>query len=271
MKSQRQKQLELLQRRRAQKSSYHPVSNQSSEASESSHVSDALNASGHSFTHEENQDDVNVESETPKNLDEYETDFVIEDDENETIGVPNSMSVLPFEFSRYRSQTTKELFKYVIEWMVQNKINPAFPRNDEVYDAAFKKVNNEVAGLAASQLISPIWTLEFRRALEARPNMHVLTRPPGYFCDACNRKHPASFEIKFDGAPYALDTLEPIYVSDETDSDDSGDKNYGDTNENTSTENLDRDWNPIPSADTQFSVGRSVYYDDVCFFLTLSI
>ncbi|EDN03442.1 predicted protein [Histoplasma mississippiense (nom. inval.)] len=138
------------------------------------------------------------------------------------LGAPDELNDIPFEFTRHRYKRLRDHFKDVVEWMVHNKLNPAFPRDDVVYRVAFSKVNDEVMGLAGSQLISSAWNRDFRKALEARPGLNVTLYPisMGHSCDACNKtNHPASFDIKLDGKPYLLETLEPISDDDEEDDD----------------------------------------------------
>ena len=55
--------------------------------------------------------------------DEYDGDFIAEDDGDDALGAPEA---LPLEFSRYGSMKPRELFKFTVEWFVQQKINPAF-------------------------------------------------------------------------------------------------------------------------------------------------
>ena len=47
----------------------------------------------------------------------------------------------------------KEHFKDVVEWMVHNKVNPAFARNDPIYRQAFMKVDAEYKGYAQSKYV----------------------------------------------------------------------------------------------------------------------
>jgi hypothetical protein len=198
------------------------------------------------------EDGSDIESEIPEDLDGYEEDFVLQDDDSK-LGAPADLNDIPFEFTRHRYKRLKDHFKDVVEWMVHNKLNPAFPRNDAVYQVAFAKVKDEVTCLAGSQLISSAWNIDFKRALEARPEIEVTLYPitEGHSCDACNKtNHPASFDIRFDGKPYLLETLES--VSDD-DSDDSGEQTE---NSYTESGNVDRDGNPIPGSETHFYLGR---------------
>jgi len=90
----------------------------------------------------------------------------------------------------------KEHFKDAVEWMVHNKINPAFNRDDPLYVQAFKKLDTEYAGLAKSKFTSTQWTAEFTRAIEARPEclLRQVTAGEGFDfdgvpkCDACNHR-----------------------------------------------------------------------------------
>ncbi|OAX81809.1 hypothetical protein ACJ72_03851 [Emergomyces africanus] len=255
-KLKRQTQLEALRRRRAG-GKREVVSVEPSE--------DEWNAEQHehkSSSQEEDEDawinlddDSDIEPPIPEDLDKYEDDFVDQDEEG-ALGAPDELNDIPFEFTRHRYKRLRDHFKDVVEWMVHNKLNPAFPRDDVVYQVAFSKVKDEVMGLAGSQLISSAWNRDFRKALEARPGIDVSLYPLslGHTCDACNKtNHPASFDIKFDGKPYLLETLEPVSDddddsdSDELADDESGDREHG---------NIDREGNAIPDARTHFYLGR---------------
>ena len=59
---------------------------------------------------------------------EDEVDFIVSDDELS----PSHVAVeLPLQFSRYAKMKPAELFKYIVKWMVQKKINPAFAMGDD--------------------------------------------------------------------------------------------------------------------------------------------
>ena len=178
--------------------------------------------------------------------DEYDQDFIAEDEEGDTIGVP----ALPVQFSSIGRMKGKDLFKYVVEWMVQKKINPAFAIDDEVYNLAFRKLDDEVKGLAGSKFTSSAWTEQFTRALHARPAINIadisgISRSLlENHCDACNRSnHPATFDIQFLGKPYRESTLEEI-------SDDDSEE------ETEESQNYDSKGRPIPVEDVVFHVGR---------------
>lgn len=246
--------MEALRRRRAGEKTQEASAPQPSKSSENSESEES----------EESEDDEeylankdsDVESAVPEDLDEYEDDFVVQNDDAE-LGAPAELQQsLPFEFSRHRYKRLQEHFKDVIEWMVHNKLNPAFSRNDQVYQVAFSKVKDEVTGLAGSQLVSSVWNVDFRRSLEARPGIGITSYPisDGHACDACNRsKHPASYDIRFDGKPYSMETLEPI--SDDDDSEEtSGDSD--DEEEEKGSGNVDREGYEIPDSSKHFYLGR---------------
>lgn len=152
-------------------------------------------------------------------------DFIVED-ADEPLGGPGEGFSLPIEFSSWRYKKPAELFKFAVEWMVKKKISPAFKSNDEIYKLTFRKLDDELQGIANSRS-SAAWTAAFIRAAMARPiiNMNQLGAMSELFayCEACNRKsHPATWAINFSGKPYDKDTLEPL-VEDNSGSDDESD------------------------------------------------
>ena len=158
-----------------------------------------------------------------ENLDEYEDDFVIED-EDDTLGAPTEITEMPFEFTRHAHRKPIEHFKDAVEWMVHNKLNPAFPREDASYQVAFRKLDDYVQGLAGSKFISSAWGGDFLKALKSRPEIAYLENTGMMelqHCAACNKSnHPAKFQLTFSGNPYARHTLEDLSSSD-SDSDSS--------------------------------------------------
>lgn len=100
-------------------------------------------------------------------------DFV--DDNDDTIGVPDeALYQMPLEFTRASHKPLKAHFKDAVEWLVHRRINPAFERDDEVYQTAWKRLNDEMIGLARSKFISSGWKLDFLRSLRARPLIELL-------------------------------------------------------------------------------------------------
>ena len=251
-KAKRQEQLDALRRRRAdrktkpepeldeQASSYRPSTGSESEASQNQQQNESVD--------EENSVEYTAALDD-EDLDQYEDDFVLQDDESD-LGVPTD---IPFEFTRHAYKQAKEYLGDAVEWMVHNKLNPAFPRSDPHYRIAFAKLDDEVKGRTGSQFVSTVWSPAFQRAIMARPHIQVTPYPvsENQKCDACNRSsHPASFEIKLYGKPYALDTLEPLSDEDSSgEDDDDGDEDV----------ERDRDGNVLLHEGTRFLLGRSAF------------
>ena len=159
------------------------------------------------------------------NLDEYEEDFV--DDEDDKVGVDLGVAGVPLEFTYHANKRPFEHFKTEIEWMVHNKLNPAFDRYDEMYQLAHRKLDKEVEGFVGSKFSSSVWGEDFTKALQARPDLDRVDVPTmlEHKCDACRRSnHPPKHKITFSGKPYNRDTLEIVEQGeDEEDTDDSDD------------------------------------------------
>ncbi|KAG2415356.1 hypothetical protein HFD88_006547 [Aspergillus terreus] len=254
VRAQRQQHLEALRRRRAgDKKSTHVDDEQSepeSESAESDAESDEESAIKQPrFRHENNDSEVESSIASNEDLDRYEDDFVLED-EDDKLGAPTDLQGMPFEFSRHAYKQLKDYFQDAVEWMVHNQLNPAFPRSSPVYEFAFTKLEDEVRGRTGSQLVSSVWNADFRRALLARPQIEITAYPTSenHPCDACNRSgHPASFDIKFYGKPYSLETLEPL--TDENSDDEESEKEDD-------GEERDRDGYVLPSENKRFYLGR---------------
>ena len=171
------------------------------------------------------------------NLDKYEEDFV--DDDDDTLGVEMDGEALrraiPIEFTHYANKKTIEHFKDEVEWMVHNKLNPAFDRYDEIYEVAHRKLDDEFKAYAGSKFISPVWAPEFEAALKARPDFLRTDIPTmqEHKCDACRRtNHPPKHRVTFTGKPYDRKTLEPVGNDDEDDDDsDQSEDNKSSTSE----------------------------------------
>lgn len=155
------------------------------------------------------------------NLDEYENDFL--DDEDDTVGVDLGVAGVPLEFTYHANKKPFEHFKTEIEWMVHNKLNPAFDRRDEIYELAHKKLDDEVQGYAGSKFSSSVWNVEFMTALRNRPDISRIDVPTmlEHKCDACNRSnHPPKHRVTFSGKRYNRETLEAIEDADDSSSND---------------------------------------------------
>lgn len=257
-RAQRQKHLETLRRRRAgqtetdeEKSEEAPEEAASDEdySSEEDEDEDAVQQPRIPF----NREDSDVESSIASNddLDRYEKDFVLED-EDDKLGVPAGLEEMPIEFSRHSYKQLKDYFQDAVQWMVFNKLFPAFPRSSPIYKVAFDKLEDEVKGRTGSQLISSVWNADFCRALMARPHLEETTFPisEGHPCDACKRSgHPASFDLKFYGKAYSIETLEPLSDA-ESDEEKSDDEDDG--------LERDRDGHVLPEENIRFYLGRFV-------------
>ena len=193
--------------------------------------------------------------------DEEDEGFVIDDDES-PLGVPTNV---PIAFTRYASMKAKDLFRFAIDWMVQKKINPAFQMDDEIYDLTFKKLDDEVKGLAGSKFQSAAWTSQFTLALQARPDLlsaHLDRQSSAHFmrdkCDACNRSgHPATYEVKFEGKPYDKNSLEPVAPrKDHNDSDSDSDEDDESSVDSNAPVNYDSQGRPIAPEETTFYLGK---------------
>ena len=183
--------------------------------------------------------------------DEYDEDFVDDDDEG-ALGAPLGLEDIPLEFTRHAHKKPREHFKDAVEWMVHNRLNPAFARDDPVYKIAFYKLDDEVKGYSASKFLSAAWNSQFSKALKARPEFEEI-RVPTMFdhkCDACNRSgHPAKYRITFSGKAYHHESLEDI----SDDEDEEGDEDEDDAKSH------DSRGNSIPGTEVQYLVGR--YYE----------
>lgn len=134
---------------------------------------------------------------TGENLDQYEEDF-LDDDANGELGVDTAEAGVPLHLTRYANLKPFEYFKDEVEWMVHNKLNPAFDRHAGVYEMAHVKLNDEITGHAGSTYKSAAWNVKFVTALQSWSDMYM-TNVPTMFehkCDACNRSgHPQNTRL----------------------------------------------------------------------------
>lgn len=161
------------------------------------------------------------------NRDNYDDDFVVDDDDN--LGAPTGLGLhdIPLEFTHAAHKPLKDHFTDCVEWMVQRKINPAFAGNDPIYVQAFRKVDDEVRGLANSKFTSSVWKQDFSRALWARPEFleeEVVDAMEHLHCGACNRNHPTKFVVQFGGNAYSKGTLEDVEPDSDDDNEDDVDE-----------------------------------------------
>ncbi|KAL5114129.1 hypothetical protein ACEQ8H_007973 [Pleosporales sp. CAS-2024a] len=244
-KNERQKALEALKKRRAgtaePSSSATPARNrriiiESESESELEIIKEAPETDAESDVDVEDDEEID-ESDRDANaldmfLEDEEDEAFIDNDVDAIIGEPvlGPSDFMPLILGRMSSSKPRELFKYAIEWMVMKKVHPGFDSNSEVYNLTFRKLDDEVQGLAHSKFSSAAWTPDFTRVLRARPNLMIVeitrTRKDvmDAHCEACNRRnHPASDELMFTGKPYNKDTLEPLDNDSDSDSNEDSD------------------------------------------------
>lgn len=199
-----------------------------------------------------------------KFLEDEDDEAFIDNDADAIIGEPmlgpDEMETLVM--SRITSSKPRELFTYAVEWMVMKKIHPAFDATSPVYGATFRKLDDEVKGLANSKFSSSAWTPDFTRALRARPDLNImeLTRAKkdimDAHCEACNRRnHPASDELMFTGQPYDKETLEPI--DNDSDSDESELSDLSEEELNGEKPTYDAQGTRIPPESKTFTLGST--------------
>lgn len=175
---------------------------------------------------------------TDENLDQYEEDF-LDDDANGELGVDTAEAGVPLHLTRYANLKPFEYFRYEIEWMVHNKLNPAFDRHAGIYEMAHEKLNDEITGHAGSTYKSAAWNVKFVTALQSWSDMYM-TNVPTMFehkCDACNRSgHPPKHNITLTGAKYDKATLEKL--TDDSDDDDDDNEDDEDKSQNNNEESF---------------------------------
>ncbi|KAJ2986769.1 hypothetical protein NUW58_g4870 [Xylaria curta] len=162
--------------------------------------------------------------------DESDLDDFVTDDDDAPLGAPVD---IPLEFTSNAHMPLKDQFPFVIEWLVHNRINPAFERKDPVYLNAWRKLDDEVTGLANSKFTSSAWKIG-----------------EGLYdtCEACGRSgHPSTYKIIFSGSAYHKDTLAEV----ESDSDAEGDDDEADND----TASVDTRGMPLPPVTKEWCVG----------------
>lgn len=164
-----------------------------------------------------------------EDADSQDEDFI--DDDDDTLGVPDeALHLIPLEFTRASTKPLKLHFKDAVEWLIHRRINPGFDKDNEVYVTAWRKLSDEVTGLANSKFISSVWRPDFHKALKARPYIEQEELGASALasefenCQACGRSgHPATWTIRPWGKPYDPKTLDE--VDSDSDSDDEDEEN----------------------------------------------
>lgn len=178
-----------------------------------------------------------------QNPNEYVDDDDFLDDEEDTIGAPLGLEDMPLEFTRHAHKKPIEHFKDIVEWMIHNKLNPAFARHDPIYQIAVRKLDDEVQGYSGSKFQSSAWNADFLKVLKARPELYRLDVPTmfDHKCDACNRSgHPAKHQLTFSGKPYNRDTLENLTDDEDEEGDDDDEEKSRVDDEGRSTSNQEQ-------------------------------
>ncbi|EUC31382.1 hypothetical protein COCCADRAFT_27900 [Bipolaris zeicola 26-R-13] len=242
LKNKRQEALEALKRRRAgtteASSSATPVRRKTvvidSDSDSDSELEIIKEEEEDSDVEASDQDDSEDEQETNAfdMFQEDQDDEQFIDDTENIIGEPaanDDLDELRLTLSLSRAKT-KDLFRHAVEWMVMKKIHPGFESTKNIYTVTFRKLDDEVKGLAGSKYTSAAWTSDFTRAIRARPDLMINDLSASEraamspHCEACNRtNHTASSELLFQGAPYNPDTLEPLSSNSDSDSDSDSD------------------------------------------------
>lgn len=273
-RSDKQKKMELLRRRRAGEKIEQLTSSESEDDGEKRGLYDTDSDEGMQALKEfdDDDDEVDVEAELPppskksksskrskliarkRDSDEEkdsDLDSFIESDEDGPLGAPDV--AIPLEFTAQATMPLKDQFPYVVEWLVHNRINPRFDRGDPVYTNAWRKLDDEVRGLASSKFTSSAWKPEFYRTLRGRPKIDTYEMDAGdagkyETCEACGRSgHPATWRIEFQGTPYRKETLDEIESDSDSDSD-------GDDDDDAS---VDSQGNSLPPTNKQWVVGST--------------
>ncbi|KAK3110018.1 hypothetical protein LTR53_016132 [Teratosphaeriaceae sp. CCFEE 6253] len=218
-----------------------------------------LESNGASGSANEDATPVVTSSRQMSRVEEEDDAFIDSDvDGDDTLGAPDA--AMPLAFTRQASSKPKELFKHAVEWFVQRKINPGFNMHDELYELTFRKLDDEVQGLAGSKFKSAAWTPAFTAAITGRPEIAIeaLDRHSDEHylndkCDACNRSgHPATFQIQFQGRPYHPQTLEEVSRRHEEDE--------GEDDNSSSSEGDNDDQPAYGHRGTQIPAMNTIYY-----------
>lgn len=176
--------------------------------------------------------DTDPEEEEARVANDGVDDFIEEDDDQDIGSSRRPQSAIPLEFTNWMSAKPRELFPHIVEWLIKNKIAPAFPRNDDIFRLAFQRVNDQVAAQAGSRLISSAWNAEFKFTILARPQIAISLIPgmdENSSCDACNKTNrPAKYDFVLSGEAYNKETLEPVERDSENEDDDADDASVDD-------------------------------------------
>lgn len=156
------------------------------------------------------------------------SDFVVEDEEQVEV-------VLPIEYSAQRVQPLGHSFKVFLQFLVHIACQPRHLRAihmkerlkgdnpaAEYWRNATKHLRRTLGSIRDSQVASTIWSHDFRKALETRPELGVIITEVEPYCHACRRSSALSTrQATLGGDAYNPEGFEPFEESSDTDSDES--------------------------------------------------
>ena len=187
-------------------------------------------------------------------------DFVVEDDDA-PLGVPAAFLDIPLEFTAHAHKPLKEHFRDVVQWLVLAKLYPGFAeRKHGLYTMGWRKLDDEVRGLAESKFSSSAWKSDFFLALRARPGIttdqlligdkHELET-----CMACGRSnHPARWVVNLYGPAYYKNATQDNFLED-VDSDESSSSESEGGDDSGRDYDCDENGNHIPKEGKRWFVG----------------
>ena len=220
--------------------------------------SDGEATDSQTYVHDdEDEEPAAPEREQDKGSDDYESDFIVEDDEG-AIGVELAQAEMPIHLTSHANRKLSYYFEVEVGWMIHNKINPAFDRRNALYELAHQKLDDEILGRAQSTYTSAAWTPAFVIALKSRPDLKQEDLGSAFFegggkCEACNKSgHPPRWRVVLCGRKYNKHTLERISVK--KPSQDDSDPDSSSNSDSSIDEDPDDDDNPVNQE--QFLLGR---------------
>ncbi|CAG8950204.1 hypothetical protein HYFRA_00008441 [Hymenoscyphus fraxineus] len=252
-RTEKEKQMELLKRRRAgEKNPVLTESETEEESDDNVHLSDFEDEEKDEEAPKQNPKRTHKKSKHRRasgSVDEEE-DFIVDEDE---IGVPTS---IPLEFTSGYNKPLKDHFTDAVECYIHKKLNPGFTGKKDVFERAFYKLDDKPSGLKSSKYGSSQWVMDFVLSLDARPEYREVRINAGDAearCEACNRGgHIPTFRISFVGRPYNRTTLEEVQQRD----DESQARSNQSDDDESETGTVDALGRHLPSQDREWLVGR---------------
>lgn len=266
-RTEKEKQMELLKRRRAGEKNPELTESETEEDSDANvHLSDFEDE-------EEEEEEEQLPKPKPKrthnkskprrnsdSLDDEESDWVVDDEE---IGVPTA---IPLEFTSGYNKPLREHFTDAVECYIHKKLNPGFTGKQDVFDRAFNKLDDKPMGLKNSKYGSSQWVPDFVKALDARPEyaeVRIAASDAEARCEACNMGgHIPTFRIVFTGKPYNKTTLEEVQQREDES------QAPSDSEDDSETGSVDGQGRRLPPQDREWLVGKYVHHKYVFFFIS---